>query len=94
MIVRIRPRARTDLSEISYYISKHNTVAARNLLDRLKAQCRHLAEFPEMGVARDDIRPGLRTFPVGNYLILYRRVDGGVEIVRVLHGARNWQELL
>lgn len=47
-----------------------------------------------MGVARPHIRPGLRTFPVGNYLILYRQIDDGAEIVRVVHGARQWQDLL
>jgi len=30
----------------------------------------------------------------GNYMIVYREVDIGVEIVRVLHGARRWEDLL
>lgn len=50
--------------------------------------------MPSMGVERSDIRRSLRTFPVGNYLIIYRQSDGGVEIVRVFHGARKWEELL
>ena len=50
--------------------------------------------MPGMGVARPDIRPELRTFPVGNYLILYREIENGAEIVRVVHGAREWQKLL
>jgi toxin ParE1/3/4 len=32
--------------------------------------------------------------PAGSYLILYQQVDKGVEIARVLHGARQWQDLL
>lgn len=47
-----------------------------------------------MGVARFDVREGLRMFPAGNYLILYAEVEAGVEIVRVLHSARQWQKLL
>lgn len=47
-----------------------------------------------MGVSRFDVQPGLRMFPVGNYLILYQEIDGGAEIVRVIHGARQRQELL
>jgi toxin ParE1/3/4 len=39
--------------------------------------------------ARPDIAPKLRSSPVGSYLILYRQVAAGVEVVRVLHGARN-----
>ena len=38
--------------------------------------------------------PGLRMLPAGSYLILYQQVDKGVEIARVLHGARQWQDLL
>ncbi|WP_318013151.1 MULTISPECIES: type II toxin-antitoxin system RelE/ParE family toxin [unclassified Mesorhizobium] len=44
---------------------------------------------------RDDAAPtGLRTFPAGNYLIIYRQTDDGAEIARVIRGARRWQELL
>lgn len=50
--------------------------------------------MPETGVAHDDVRPGLRLFPVGRYLVLYRLDGPHVEIVRVIHGARQWQELL
>nr|WP_292335451.1 type II toxin-antitoxin system RelE/ParE family toxin [Mesorhizobium sp.] len=45
-------------------------------------------------VARPEVRAGLRTFPAGNYLVLYRQIEDGAEIVRVIHGARQWQELL
>jgi toxin ParE1/3/4 len=47
-----------------------------------------------MGRERNDIAPGLRSFPVGKYLIFYRLIDEGLEIVRVLHGARNIENLL
>jgi len=30
---------------------------------------------------------------VGRYLILYRAVDDGVEIVRVVHGARDMEQI-
>jgi toxin ParE1/3/4 len=47
-----------------------------------------------MGMARDDIGPGVRHFPVGRYLILYRALNDGVEIVRYVHGMRRLQDLL
>lgn len=50
--------------------------------------------MPGIGVARPEVRPELRSFPVGNYLILYRQIDEGAEIVRVVHGARQWEDLL
>lgn len=42
-----------------------------------------------MGRLRDELTEGLRSFPVGRYVIFYRIVQDGVEIVRVLHGARD-----
>ena len=47
-----------------------------------------LAKNPGIGQSRPDISPELRYFPVGNYLILYREIKDGIEIVRVVHGAR------
>jgi toxin ParE1/3/4 len=42
-----------------------------------------------MGPARPDIARELRYHPVGNHLLLYRVIQGGIEIVRVVHGARD-----
>jgi toxin ParE1/3/4 len=48
-----------------------------------------LGQYPKIGPDRSNIVPGVRSFPVGNYLIFYREISQGVEIIRVLHGARN-----
>jgi toxin ParE1/3/4 len=45
-----------------------------------------------MGRKRDDLAKGLRSFPVGKYLIFYHLVKGDIEIARVLHGSRNIDE--
>jgi toxin ParE1/3/4 len=45
-------------------------------------------------LARPDIAPGLRYLPVRRYLILYREVTGGIELVRVVHGARDVPALM
>jgi hypothetical protein len=46
--------------------------------------------YPDLGRARDeDLRPGLRTFPVGEYVVLYRVENEDVVILRVLRGGRN-----
>lgn len=44
---------------------------------------------PEVGPARQDIAVDLRLLPVERYVILYKIIDGGVEVVRVVHGARH-----
>jgi len=45
------------------------------------------------GRSRFDLSPELRGFPVGNYLVFYRPASDGIEIIRVLHGARDIPEL-
>jgi toxin ParE1/3/4 len=94
MTFRLRPEAEADMEGIALYIAEDSPVAARNWLNDIALRCQRLGSMPAMGVARFDVRPNLRMFPVGNYLILYQEIEGGVEIVRVLHGARQWQELL
>jgi toxin ParE1/3/4 len=42
-----------------------------------------------LGRQRDELRPGYRSFPVGQYLILYRVTDESVEIMHILHGKRD-----
>jgi toxin ParE1/3/4 len=46
-----------------------------------------------MGRSREDLGPELRSFPVKNYLVLYRLMKGHVEIVRVVHTARDLKAL-
>lgn len=57
-------------------------------LDKLEQRCQSLAEQPQMGHLRDEFSPGLRSFPVGNYLIFYRPIHNGIDVIRVLHGGR------
>lgn len=82
-------RAREDLVEIWRYVARDNPMAADALLDRIDGSCSLLADNPELGQARPDIRPGLRYFVVERYIIIYRALEGGVEVVRVVHGARD-----
>ena len=81
--------AREDLLSIWSYIAADNPAAADRVLDAIDRRCALLADDPALGPARPDIAPQLRYSPVGSYLIFYRQVAEGVEIVRVLHGARN-----
>ena len=46
-----------------------------------------------MGRSRSELAPDLRSFPFEAYVIFYRPLDNGVEIVRVIHGSRNIESL-
>jgi toxin ParE1/3/4 len=83
-----RPRAETDLVEIWDFIARDDPGAADRQLDRIEAQCQLLAGNPRLGRLRPEIAHDARAWVVGRYLILYRALDDGVEIVRVVHGAR------
>ena len=87
--VRFTPRAAEDLEEIWFFIAADNLDAADRTLDTLEQKARLLAENPQMGPARPDIAKEMRYHPVGSYLLLYRLIKNGVEIVRVVHGARD-----
>lgn len=84
-----RPLAEADLDEIWWYIAQDNPGAADRLLDKIEELCRTLAEFPHIGLSRDELYPDLRSLPVGKYLIFYLPVAGGIEVVRVLSGLRD-----
>ena len=64
------------------------------MLDRLYGAFLLLADNPLLGAARPDLADDLRYLVVSTYLILYRRIAGGVEIVRVVHGARYIPNLI
>ncbi|MEQ1612148.1 MAG: type II toxin-antitoxin system RelE/ParE family toxin [Hyphomicrobiaceae bacterium] len=88
------PRAAEDLIEIYSYIGQHSTRSAESMLLALARQFELLAERPRIGRARPDLRPELRSWPHRSYVILYRTTETGVEIVRVVHGARDLTALL
>ena len=91
-VVRTYP-ARDDLRQIWLYIAQHNLTAADRLIDKFERTLQSLARHPLIGEAVPQYRPGLRRFTVGNYVLYYEPIKGGVRVVRVLHGARNIEEL-
>lgn len=90
----ISAQAEDDLLEIWDYIARDSDRTADRFLDRLHEKFGALARNPHTGRARPELRADLRSFPYGAYLILYRMIDDGVEIVRVVHAARNLDDLV
>jgi toxin ParE1/3/4 len=84
-----RPLAEADILEIWDYIADDSVAAADRWLDELDAKFNLLATQPMMGRVRDELEPGMRSFPFGRYVIFYMPIDEGIDVVRVLHGARD-----
>jgi toxin ParE1/3/4 len=91
-IVR-RPEAARDLDEIWWHIAQDSPDNADRFLDRIQERRAALADFPQIGTSRDELKKGLRSQPVGKYLIFYFPLEDGIDIVRVLHGSRDIDSL-
>lgn len=88
----VRPSARDDLIGIGRYIARDSPAAADRFVDRLAATSGSLAEQPGIGRPHPTRRE-LRLFRVGEYLILYREVPDGIEVLRYLHGRRDLTQI-
>ncbi len=63
---------------------------AQGKSDRLlEKKFKLLATQPQMGRSRPELMPGLRSFPVGRYVAFYLAMADGIDLLRVLHGARD-----
>ena len=67
--------------------------AAERLLNRINQKCDRLLNFPGMGRTRDELAPGLRSFPIGRFLIFYTEFENGIEVVRVISGYQDIESL-
>jgi toxin ParE1/3/4 len=91
--VRLSPKARDDLDEIWFSIATDNPAAADRLLERIGAGLERLSVFPQLGVPRPEIATDARILVEGSYLVIYEATAKGVDVVRVLHGARDLRDL-
>ena len=89
----ISEQARADLTDVFEYIADDNEHAALQLIIRLLDLFGNLAEHPLMGKSRDELQQGLRSVPLGHYIAFYRIWAGRVVIVRVVHAARDLDEI-
>ena len=93
MRLRLLPRAEEDLHAIGEYISDDNPDRARSFVLELRERCVAIADAPKACAQRPDLGKDLRCCPHGNYLVFYRVGAQEVQIVRILHAARDLQDL-
>jgi toxin ParE1/3/4 len=90
----LRPRAKADIISIAKYIADRNPAASAKWHREILDACAMIGDLPEIGQPRDDVRAELRTFPKGNYLIVFEPGGSEARILRVIHGARDWPKLV
>lgn len=77
----VTAKAEQHLDEIEEYIGLDIPSAAVDFVSRLTERFQELAESPGIGRKRDDLRHGMRSSRVGEYLIFYRDLLGGLSII-------------
>ncbi len=96
MAHRLAPEAEADLDDIWYYIAKESqsVEVADRVIDSIVDRFFLLATYPHLGRRRDeDLRPGLRSLPVGEYVIIYRLEGEDVLILHIIRGSRDIEAL-
>lgn len=86
----ISPEARADLNDIWEYIAQDNIEAAGRWVATLRGAIETLARTPGLGHSRKDLTElPLLFWPIGNYLVVYRKIESRIEIVGVTQGSRH-----
>ncbi|MDP3410835.1 type II toxin-antitoxin system RelE/ParE family toxin [Bosea sp. (in: a-proteobacteria)] len=86
-------QANDDLQSIWLWIARDSVGAAEAFLDRMIERIDILEQFPEAGPNRDEIGVGARALVAERWLVLYRVSADGVQIVRIVDGARDLSKL-
>ncbi|WP_199249320.1 type II toxin-antitoxin system RelE/ParE family toxin [[Phormidium] sp. ETS-05] len=90
---QISPSASRDLNDISEYFLLQNIAAGERFFQEFNRKCKYLNQFPYMGKSYGPLLTDLRGFPLDGYIILYRTGGETVEILRVVHGRQDLEEL-
>ncbi len=82
-------QAKKDLEEIHDFISQDNPTIALSFINSIQEKLQIVASSPEIGRKREELGFELRSFPIRNYIIFYRIKNSNIEIIRILHAARD-----
>ena len=94
MRLRRLPRAIRDVDDIWHWIAAEDLEAAERWVRRIVEATDRLTEFPKSGAPRPELAPGARSIVIGRYLVLYRVGPDSIDIMRVVHGARDLRAIL
>ena len=72
---------------------KSNPRTAEELIDEFTSKSEMLARHTGVGSPRPNVDSRAHIFPVGRYLIVFRRHEDGIEVMRVAHSARDLKKL-
>ncbi len=95
MNVVITPPARADLFSIGAWIEQDNPDRAVTFVEELYDACLKLRGFPRAyPLLSGHEESGIRKYSYRRYLIFYAILNDRVEVLRILHGARDYEAIL
>lgn len=95
--VELLTTAWDDLQEIFDYISLNSPKSAESTLNKIMSSLRRLEQFPNSGAYPPDVelkKYGFRMVVSKPYISFYRLINNTVFIYHVVHGAKNYSDLL
>lgn len=93
----VSTQAAEDIENFRQYLIQQNSEQVSNeFLEAIYEKFNLLANYPAMGKSRNDLLPGLLSFPDIKYRrsIFYKKVPKGIKVLRVLGGYQNHQNIL
>jgi toxin ParE1/3/4 len=82
--------ARDHLAAIHGYISQNSPEYARHMVDRLTRRSQQIAEFPQSGRIVPEYRlEQIREVIEGSYRVIYHLTATRIDVLAVVHGARD-----
>ncbi len=92
---KLTNRAKDDLKDIWHDIARRrDDASAERMTAKILHKSRSHAQFPLTGRSREEWGPGLRSFPVSPYIVVYRPFEDTIQVLRVLHGHRDIERIM
>ncbi|NEP01823.1 MAG: type II toxin-antitoxin system RelE/ParE family toxin [Symploca sp. SIO2E9] len=85
--------ASRDLEGIADYFAQTSLETGERFFRDFNRKCQQLTAFPNSGKSYAEIRNDLRGLPIEGYIIFYRVLDDGIEILRIVSGRRNFPDI-
>ena len=89
------PTAKRELDRIHDFIGveRHSQSAAEKLVRDIHEKAELYASQPRMGTSRPDLGEGFQVFSHKPYIIVFRPIPEGIEVLRVIDGRRDYEKL-
>jgi toxin ParE1/3/4 len=87
------PASDRDIDEIWRYIAQDSVLQADRLIAKFRTKLQHLAEWHTMGRPRPELGESCRSYPFRKYCFYFRPHDDGIEVIRILHSARDLDQI-